>query len=59
MPICYADSKEKIQNILDNSGGIAGLDFCTKTCDDCTKLDPYAEQLNLEKNIPLIKIDID
>jgi thiol-disulfide isomerase/thioredoxin len=53
-----ADSKEKIQTIQDKDGGLAILDFYWKTSDKCKKLDPFAEQLNMEKNIPLIKIDV-
>ncbi len=55
---CFADSKDKIQTILDENGGVAILDFYSKISDECKKLDPFAEQLNMEKNIPLIKIDV-
>ncbi len=41
MVFCFADSKEKIQRILDENGGVAVVDFCTKTCADCDKLDPF------------------
>jgi hypothetical protein len=44
----FADSKEKIQTILDENGGVAILDFCSKTSDECQKLDPFAEHLNIE-----------
>ena len=55
---CFADSKEKIQTILDENGGIAILDFCSKTSGECQKLDPFAGHLNIERNISLIKIDV-
>jgi|FrelakmetLWP11LW_1041352.scaffolds.fasta_scaffold894992_1 hypothetical protein len=57
MSILYANSKEKLQKILDETGGVAVLDFCTKTCAECDTLDTYVKELNAEKKIPVIKID--
>jgi hypothetical protein len=52
-----AKSKAKIQSILEESGGIAVLDFMKRHDPTCELLNPFAEQLNAEHNIPLIKID--
>lgn len=55
---CYANSKEKVQSLIDQNGGVAILEFCTKTCADCDKLDSYLDEMNNE-NIAVIKIDCD
>jgi hypothetical protein len=52
-----AKSKAKIQSILEEGGGVAVLDFMKKHDPTSELLDPFAEQLNSEHNIPLVKID--
>ena len=54
-----AKSKAKIQSVLEEGGGVAVLDFMKKDDKKCSQLDPFAEQLNSEHNVPLIKIDAD
>lgn len=34
------------------------MDFCSKTSNECQKLDPFTEQLKIEKSIPKIKIGV-
>ena len=52
-----AKSKAKIQSVLEEGGGIAVLDFMKRHDPTSQLLDPFAEQLNAEHNIPLVKID--
>lgn len=54
-----AKSKAKIQSVLQQSGGVAVLDFMRKNDQTSSKLEPFAEQLNAQHNVPLIKIDAD
>lgn len=54
-----AKSKAKIQSILEESDGVAVLDFMKKNDTLSEQLDPFADQLNAEHNVPLIKIDAD
>lgn len=54
---CFADSKEKVQTIMDSNGGVAILECYSKSCEDCSKLDNYLDQMSNEKNIPVILID--
>lgn len=61
MPVinATASSKHKIQSVLEESEGVAVLDFMSKNNSTANDLIPVAEQLNAEHNIPLIKIDAD
>jgi thioredoxin-like negative regulator of GroEL len=54
-----AQSKEKIQSVLEEGGGVAVLDFISKKNPISIELMPIAEQLNAEHHVPLIKIDAD
>ena len=59
MVVCFADSKEKIKNVSDENKGIAVLNLCFKKCSECDVLDTIAEKHNKEKEIPLIKIELE
>lgn len=54
-----AQSKEKIQSVLEEGGGVAVLDFISKGNSTSIDLMPIAQQLNAEHEVPLIKIDAD
>jgi hypothetical protein len=54
-----ARSTKKIQSVLEEGGGVAVLDFVKKNNPTCDYLEPIAEQLNSEHNVPLIRIDAD
>jgi thioredoxin 1 len=54
-----ATTSSQVQEFLNKNGGIAVVDCYATWCGPCKLIGPLVDQLNKEKKVPVIKIDVD